>query len=292
MQRLAGTEPVGPAVAGRDQHRGDGGRRPVGAEKAEAAALVEVSLAQPAALAPLRDRDRERWDSVAGGAVRSAAPPAHLCPRPRVQVEPAACLGDNVRQPLIGQARFDDLQRRAFGQSIMLEAGQQPRWQRIERERATVRVPVRQRHEHLLLNARHRLGRAQRDPGQQPQPARLGQQAHDGTVPERTHREPQPEQGGAAADQHLPARPVRRQLAARVAVQLDHGLPRHEAPRLGVVHRRCPGRGRDQGSSVAGQDRRFQDSALGHRSAGQVCSGIISMAPEGHSVTQMPHPLQ
>jgi len=44
VQRLAGAEPVCAAIAGREQHRGGGGGRPVGRAQPEAAAQVEVAL--------------------------------------------------------------------------------------------------------------------------------------------------------------------------------------------------------------------------------------------------------
>ena len=54
--------------------------------------------------------------------------------------------------------------------------------------------------------------------------------------------QPQPEQGGTAADQHLPAGRVGPQLAPRVAPQLDRAGADPEPPRLSVVHRwRCHG---------------------------------------------------
>ena len=99
----------------------------------------------------------------------------------------------------------------------MLEPGEEPGGQRAGGERATVSVPVRQRRQHLALPAGHRLGRTQSYPGEQPQPVRVREQFDDGQVPERAHREPQPEQGGAAADEHLPARRTTRSLRRRSA---------------------------------------------------------------------------
>ena len=43
------------------------------------------------------------------------------------------------------------------------------------------------------------------DPGEQPQLGRVREQLDDRQVPQRPHRQPQPEQRGAAADEHLPA---------------------------------------------------------------------------------------
>jgi hypothetical protein len=68
------------------------------------------------------------------------------------------------------------------------------------------------------------------------------------------HPEPQPEQGGAAAYEHLPADRIHPQLAVLVAIQLDRGLADPEPPRLRIVHRRRTGRGRDQVASLIGQD--------------------------------------
>jgi hypothetical protein len=55
-------------------------------------------------------------------------------------------------------------------------------------------------------------------PGQQTLLARFGEQVDVGLVAQRADREPQPEQGRAAADDHLPARQVFHQLAAGVGI--------------------------------------------------------------------------
>jgi hypothetical protein len=94
----------------------------------------------------------------------------------------------------------------------MLQAGQQPGRQRAGRERAAVRVPVRDRVQHLAFQAVSRRCGAGAHPGHQPQLRRIWQQLGHRQVAQGADRQAQPEQGGAAADQHFPAGRVGPQL--------------------------------------------------------------------------------
>ena len=74
-----------------------------------------------------------------------------------------------------------------------------------------------------------------------------GSSSSTGTWPSCRAPQPQPEQGSAAADQHLPADRVHRpQPPAAVGMDLQSATRDPEPPGLGVVHRRSPRRRRDQ----------------------------------------------
>jgi len=165
-------------------------------------------------------------------------------------------------QPLVGERRVDQCQPGALSQRVMLEPGQEPGRQRFGREWATVGVPVRQRRQQLALPAGHRLSRANPDPGEKPQLGRIREQLDHGQVTQRPHRQPQPEQRGAAADEHLPANGIDPQLAVLVGVQLDGVMAGPEPPRLSVVHRWCPGRCSDQVIDLTGGDRHHPAARL------------------------------
>ena len=86
-------------------------------------------------------------------------------------------------------------------------------------------------------------------------PGGFGKQDGLGLAAQRPDGEPQPVQGGAAADDHLPARRVFQQLALGVGVQLGRLLSDGEPPRLRVVHRRRARRHLDQVAGLPGQVR-------------------------------------
>ena len=73
----------------------------------------------------------------------------------------------------------DERQRRAFDQRVVLQAREEPGWQRLGQEGAAVRVPVRHGREHplfQLVQGGKPVVRGDPDPGQQPQPRRIRQQ--------------------------------------------------------------------------------------------------------------------
>ena len=105
-------------------------------------------------------------------------------------------------------------QRGSLGQRVVLDPGQQPGGQGTGGERAAVRVAQRQGVQQVAFGGTQRDGPAQRHAGQQPQLGRFREQFHDRHVAQRPDRQPQPVQSGAAADEHLPAVPVRPAVCA------------------------------------------------------------------------------
>ena len=245
------------AVSVRDQNRGGRRWRSRHRERAEAAVLVEVALPQPTALAAglLGQRpggDRLCRDTVSGRAACWPDPPPDLGPCHGVEVLPAARRGHDVCQALIGDGRLDERQRCTLGERVALQPGEQPIRQRPGVEWAAMRVPVRQRMQHPPLGLGHRRLGAKPHPGEQP--GRVRKQLHLGQVAQRAHRQAQPEQCSAAADDHLAADRVQPELAAGVAIELDHVPADVKPPRLRVVDRRRARRRLDQVVDLISRD--------------------------------------
>lgn|GEM_PF-4829742 len=130
----------------------------------------------------------------------AGGPPAGSVPRPRSWSK-SRCRS-RPRWPLVGSGRL----------FVALQPGEQPVRQRPGVERAAMRVPVRQRLQHPPLGLGHRRLGAKPHPGEQP--GRVGKKLDLGQVVQRAHRQAQPEQCGAAADDHLAADRVQPELAA------------------------------------------------------------------------------
>jgi hypothetical protein len=131
------------------------------------------------------------------------------------------------------------------------------------RRTAPVYAP-RQRLEHQALCRCRRLGRAEADPGNQAGPRPAREQVDHRREPQRPHPEPQPEQRGAAADQHVPACRVRSQPAVRISMQLDR-VPPHRNRHGWVLCTDGAGGRRDQEVSLTGRDRhQLKGLVLGH----------------------------
>jgi hypothetical protein len=143
---------------------------------------------------------------------------SYLRRRRGVEVAPPAPRGKDRRQPLVRRAVADHRQRRVFGFGVGPKPVEQALGQRAGFERAAVRVPMRRRLEHRPFLWCHGSQTARPHPGQQRPPTGFGKQVDLGLVVQRADREPQAEQGGAAADDHLPAREVFHQLAAGVGI--------------------------------------------------------------------------
>ena len=267
LQRLPGTQPVGAAVAGRQQDRGRGRRRSAAWQPAQVPAQVEITLRQPSGLCRGRPGDQGgRGHAVCRGVLLAPRPPPYPGALTGIQVGPLGG-GGEPGQPDGGQAVADERQRGAFGQRVVLESRQQPDRQRLRQERPAMGVPARHGREHPplhLVQPDEAGAPGDPHPGQQPELRRIRQQADDGHVPEGPDGQPQPEQRRAAADQHLAADRVVARLARGIGPQLDRVLADPEPPRLAVMDRRRPrGRG-DQVLGAAGEKPRSFRRALGH----------------------------
>jgi hypothetical protein len=105
-----------------------------------------------------------------------------------------------------------------LGDRVVLKSDQQAARQRAGEVRAPARMPVRQRLDQAALGVGHRLARAKPDRGEKVGSLWIGQHADQRLIAERSDREPQAEQRGAAADQHLPAVQVAAEPAGRIGI--------------------------------------------------------------------------
>jgi len=148
LQRLPGAQPVGAAVAGRQQDRGRRRGRSAAGQQAQVPAEVEITLRQPSGLRRGRPCDQGgRGNAVRRRVLLASRPPPYRGALAGIQVR-ATGGGDQPGQPVGGQAVADERQRRAFGQRVVLQPREQPWRQRLRQEGAAMGVPVRHGGEH------------------------------------------------------------------------------------------------------------------------------------------------
>ncbi len=125
-------------------------------------------------------------------------------------------------------------QRRTLGDSGVLQTDQQSARQRARDVCAAVRVPMWQSADHAALPVGQRRPLTDPSRRQQAGSLRCRQQADNRPIPQRPDREPQAEQRGSTADQHLPACHVGAEFAAGIGVELDCVGRDPEQPRLRI----------------------------------------------------------